>query len=209
MIYIYDLVLNWNDKRRYEFFEWNEDDEIEYVKKIPLFDELLDSNIRVDKNFLDQIFNKAEVYGNRQTERIEYAAVFCNRELNKAIAIEFSDEGESIYKSNIYFLDLEDIFNIGSRTAAFDLNYQILYDNNDEDYYLTRSEVMKKKYLISEINTCYLENNIDKLEYIYYEVFGEDSSDIQKIHDRLLKSLNNDFSDVHDNLYDLIKIPNF
>ena len=37
MVYIYDLILNWCRDRKYEFFEWKENDEIEYIKKIPVF----------------------------------------------------------------------------------------------------------------------------------------------------------------------------
>ena len=75
MIYIYDLILNWSDKRRYEFFEWEDDDEIEYVKKIPVFkindfDNVLNYTIRVEKDFLSKIYNKSEAYGNRKTEMI-------------------------------------------------------------------------------------------------------------------------------------------
>ena len=32
MIYIYDLILNWCRDKKYEFFEWKENDEIEYIK---------------------------------------------------------------------------------------------------------------------------------------------------------------------------------
>ena len=213
MIYIYDLILNWSDRRRYEFFEWEDEDEIEYVKKIPVFridnfEGILDSNIRVSSDFLENICNKAEVYGSQRTEKIEYACVFCNKDLDKAIAIEFSDSGESIYKSNIYFLDLDDIFNIGSRLESFKLNYELLYNTRDKDYYLTRKELLKKKYLVTEINNSYMENNLDKLRYIYYELFDKDNSNIEKIRDELLSSLDNDYNYLHDNIYNLMKIPN-
>ena len=50
MIYIYDVLLNWFKKGKImESFEWNTNDEIDHVKKIPL--------IRVDDqdlyHFLD------------------------------------------------------------------------------------------------------------------------------------------------------------
>ncbi len=214
MIYIYDLILNWSDKRRYEFFEWEDDDEIEYVKKIPVFkindfDNVLNYTIRVEKDFLSKIYNKSEAYGNRKTEMIEYACVFCNDDLNKAVAVEFSDSGESMYKSNIYFLDLDDIFDIGSRLNIYDLKYEVLCENDNSDYYLTRSELIKKKFLVSEINASYRDNNYDKLRYMYYEIFGKDDSDVELMRDRLLSSLDNDFNYLHDNIYNLIKIPNF
>ena len=129
--------------------------------------------------------------------------------MNKAVAVEFSDSGESMYKSNIYFLDLDDIFDIGSRLNIYDLKYEVLCENDNSDYYLTRSELIKKKFLVSEINASYRDNNYDKLRYMYYEIFGKDDSDVELMRDRLLSSLDNDFNYLHDNIYNLIKIPNF
>ena len=38
MIYIYDILLNFIDgKRMYEFFEWNSEDVVEHIKRIPMF----------------------------------------------------------------------------------------------------------------------------------------------------------------------------
>ena len=33
MKYIYDIILNFNE-RLYEFYEWKDNDDIEYIKKI-------------------------------------------------------------------------------------------------------------------------------------------------------------------------------
>ncbi len=213
MIYIYDLILNWNDKRRYEFFEWEENDEIEYIKKIPIFridnfDDILNKTIKVDADFLINLYNKTEIYGAHQTEKINYACIFCNGELSKAIAMEFSDEGESLYESNIYFLDLEDIFNMANRLGTFNLKCDVLTTKESDDHYLTRREVVKKRFLVNEINDSYRDKNVDKLKYMYYEVFGTDGRDIDEMHNRLLASLKNEYNYVHDNVYNLIKAPN-
>ncbi len=206
MIYIYDLVLNWSDKRRYEFFEWEDQDEIEYVKKIPIFninnfDDVLENNIIVEEEFLMSLYNKTEIYGNRKTTKVEYACIFCNKDLNKAIAIEFNEKGESTYKSNIYILDLEDVFDLASRINVFTLKCTILKNEFDVDHYLTRKEITKKKFLISEINSSYKEKDIDKLRYIYYEVFSREGTDSKIMYDELISSLNNNFNYQHDNLY--------
>ena len=42
MIYVYDLLLNFQDvDRLVEFFEWSDDDLLEHIKKIPLFSEIV------------------------------------------------------------------------------------------------------------------------------------------------------------------------
>lgn len=214
MIYIYDLILNWSDLRKYEFFEWNDNDDIEYIKKIPIFrinnfDDILDNNIRIQKDFLSQIHNKTEVYGNKKIEKVEYGCVFCDRDLCKAIAIEFNELGDSIYKSNIYFYDLDDVFELGSRIEPFDLKYKVTFSNKIKDIYLTRVERKKKKFLVNEINSSYRDNNIDKLKYMFFEVFGEESENIDFIKNKLLDSLNNNYNSDHEKIYNLIKIPNF
>jgi len=214
MIFIYDLVFNWSEKRRYEFFEWNDDDEIEYIKKIPVFkidnfDSLLNNTICVNKEFLNKIYNQAEVYGSRKAEKIEYAGLFCNSDLSKAIAIEFNDMGTSIYKSNIYFLDMEDVLDVASHCQEFHLNYQVLYLGNNSDCYLTREEIIKKNFLINEINSAYRDNNVEKLKYIYYEIFGKEEANNNILRDSLVKSLENEFNSNHEKLYNLIKMPYF
>ena len=77
MIYIYDIVVNFmDDKRVFEFFEWNSNDIVEHIKKIPLLKvsdntlyDLVYSNIRVSDSLLELIKDKTYTY----SEKIEYA----------------------------------------------------------------------------------------------------------------------------------------
>jgi len=214
MIYIYDLILNWCDYKNYEFFEWNDDDNVEYIKKIPIFkindfDKLYHCDIKINKDFLFKIYNKSEVYGNKKINKIQYACIFCNKSLNKACAIEFNEDGYALYKSNIYFYDLDDVFSLAKKIDVIDLDYDVININQSNDLYLTRSELSKKKVLIKEINNSYNNNDIDKLKYFYYEIFGDYCDDIKIIHNKLIDSLNNNFDYKHNIIYDVVKIPNF
>ena len=49
MIFIYDILVNFNDKL-YDFYEWSENDLIEHIRKIPL--------IKVKKKLLDKVIEK-------------------------------------------------------------------------------------------------------------------------------------------------------
>lgn len=214
MVYVYDLILNWCRDRKYEFFEWRENDEIEYIKKIPIFriknfNDLFNNDIRVSKDFLDKVFNKTEVYGNKKIEKVEYACVFCDDELSKAFAIEFNDEGENLFKSIVYLYDLEDVFILCKRLDLFDLDFVVVDKREEKDIYLTREEVKKKKLLVSEINDSYNRNDIDKLKYFYYEIFGKEIDDINVIYNNLINSLNNEFNYKHNVIYEVVNIPNF
>ena len=63
MTYIYDILLNFTDENRIiEFFEWDDSDNLEHIKKIPVFrtsskqlSELLNNQIIVEKEFLNKI----------------------------------------------------------------------------------------------------------------------------------------------------------
>ena len=51
MNYYYDIILNWKEDKAYEFYEWNDFDYLELIKKIPL--------IKVKhKTFLDIVGNR-------------------------------------------------------------------------------------------------------------------------------------------------------
>ena len=55
MNYYYDIILNWNEGQEYEFYEWNDTDYLELIKKIPL--------IKIKhKDFLNVLTNKIKDY---------------------------------------------------------------------------------------------------------------------------------------------------
>jgi hypothetical protein len=214
MIYIYDLILNWCRNRKYEFFEWKENDEVEYIKKMPVlkikdFDNICNNDVKVGNDFLEKIYNKSEVYGSKKIEKVEYACIFCDEFLSKAIAIEFDMNGCSLYKSFIYFYDLDDVFDLAKKTDLLELDFSVIEINNDEDKYLTREEIDRKKLLINDINNSYKNNDIDKLKYFYYEIFGKEIDDINVIYNNLINSLNNEFNYKHNVIYEVANIPNF
>ena len=67
MIYIYDILLNFNTSL-IEFFEWEENDLIKYIKKIPIYKvsddflyNLVNNEIKIESNFLNNIKDKNNV----------------------------------------------------------------------------------------------------------------------------------------------------
>ena len=79
MTYVYDLLLNFNPKL-YEFYEWEKDDKLSHIKRIYLikissiaYNDLLDKNIKLNDDFLLNIFNKTEYFENRNVKNIPYA----------------------------------------------------------------------------------------------------------------------------------------
>lgn len=213
MVYVYDLVLNWSNKYRYEFFEWNNNDEIEYIKKIPVlkidnFNEVVAYNYKVDNNFLNKILNKTEVYNNKIINKVEYCCIFCNSSLTNAVACEYDSEGFLLYSSNIYFLDLEDVFDLVRKEKAFRVDGNVVNKKigDSYNYYLTRKEKMRKKLLLDNINFSYLNKEFDKLKYFYYEIFNRECNDVEVIKRSLDNSINSFYNDKHEQLYNVIKL---
>ena len=70
MNYYYDVILNWCENGAYSFYEWNETDYLELIKKIPIFKvkhkifmDIMLNNISVDENFLELIKDKTLISG--------------------------------------------------------------------------------------------------------------------------------------------------
>ena len=84
MLNVYDIVLNLLDGNRiYEPFEWSNKDNIEHIKKIPMvrissnfLSDIILNNVTVNKDFLQSIYRKAEVYSDKDTNVIDYACLF-------------------------------------------------------------------------------------------------------------------------------------
>lgn len=212
MTYIYDLILNWSDGKLLEFFEWDEGDEIEYVKKIPVFkidnfDIIRENCIKVNDDFLSKIRYKTEVYGNNKIDKVEYCCVFCNCLMSDLVACEFNSDGECIYRSTINPLDIEEFYDMEEK--SFNLEFNILYKYKNNNFYFTREELKKKKIILSEINNVFNKNNEDKIKYFYYELFGEIENDIFLIKNKIINHLKSDINFNINKLYELINVSNF
>ena len=77
MIYIYDIVLNLN-KELIEYFEWDTNDNIKYIRKMPLYKinnklmkDIITKNIKIDKNFLQVDMAKVSVDDYLKYENLE------------------------------------------------------------------------------------------------------------------------------------------
>ena len=96
MKYIYDIILNFNE-RLYEFYEWKDNDDVEYIKRIPIFkvsndvfSDLKSNRVLVNNEFINSIYSKCEVYGNYGIGKIDYACLFCIFQHNRCCDVSFT-----------------------------------------------------------------------------------------------------------------------
>ncbi len=142
MKYVYDIILNFNENW-YDFFEWNENDNVDYIKKIPIFKvsqtvmrDLVNCKVKIDKKFIQNIKNKCEIYMKNSIGNIEYACLFFSDE--KIIAIEFNYKGVSIFKSDLLIDESLDIIEYYKKIRTTKLDYMIMM--KDVISFLTRKE---------------------------------------------------------------------
>ena len=208
MTYIYDVVLNFTDDSRIiEFFEWTSEDIIEHVKKIPLvrvsskqLSELINNNVKMDKLFLEKIKCSTTLY---KTKNLEYAVLISD--LNKVIGLEFNNQGEIISRSSLLLDEEEEIIEECYDIKQEELSYTIK-DKNKKDFFLTRTEDKKKRYLLKEMENIYKDKNIEKLTYLYEELYKKDNLSFQEKYLKVKNDIEKNYSEIHNNLYEIVRL---
>lgn len=209
MNFIYDILVNFNEKDIFEFFEWNHQDNIEHLKKIPIFKistqtlkDFKNNIIKIDKSFLLKIKNKTELFSNNY---IEYASVFTDG--CDLIILEFSKSGKSLLKSSMLLDELEDTLIKSEMITQTSIKYDVI-TNNNKYIFQTRKQKYICEYIKRELKYLSKNKNIKKLKYLYYECYNKKNDNIDYITNRLLNFLKDDFSDKHSSLFDLLKLSN-
>ncbi len=204
MVYIYDILLNFN-KVLYEFFEWEDSDDIKYIKKIPVFkvnnkviSDFISNNIKVCDSFLSVINNKTKYYD----DYIEDTNLAILSDGVIAIGVNF-DNGEI---SRMLLAEEDDVLNCVLRMEEYSF-----------DYVLTSLRMVRKcsrecdrvkKYIMESIDRMYKNNEMERLSYYYLEYFNKISYDIDIIYNGFVNEINNNYTDKFLYLKDLISLTN-
>lgn len=212
MDFIYDILVNFNENEIYEFYEWNKKDNVEHIKKIPIFKinsstlkDFKNNNIKVDKSFLVKIKNKTEIFSNKNIDYIEYAAIFTDG--SDLVILEFSKNGEYLLKSSMLLDELEDTLLESEILKEIEIKY-ILIEKKVKNKFLTRREKYIYDYINKELNYLIKYKKNEKLKYLYYEWYNKKSENINSIIKKLLDILNQEFCSKHTSLFELIKLSN-
>ncbi len=208
MIYIYDIIINLTDDDRIlEFYEWNEHDSIEHVKKIPLFkvnttfiDDIISYEIKVDSKFLKSIKDYTELFDIKTKKIMEYACLVSDG--SKVIALEFSESGKILYRSSLLLDEEEEILDIVDNVDEKDIKYKKIKSRNI-NYFLTRKELFIKNYLLKELKSSHRKKNINKIKYLYEECFDKKDSN-SDFYKELVEDINNNFSNKHKRLFEIL-----
>ena len=206
MNYIYDILLNFIDSDRLiEFYEWSESDSFEHIPIYRISSEVMqdicENKIKISKEFLEEVKNKTNLYKNKQN--IKYAALLSD--INKVIALEFSSDGTVISKSSLLLDEEESVVDECSNINESNLDYTII-EPYIINYFLTRDELFKRNYLLKELDYISKVKDIDKLNFLYEEIFKSEKILFEEKLKRLINDIKNNFNNKHNELYEIVRL---
>lgn len=209
MTYIYDILLNFTDDENYfEFYEWKEDDSFEHIKRIPIIriskeqmQEIMFNKIKVSQDFLELIKGNTISYKNKKD--IKYGCLVCD--LNKAVALEFNSKGLILSKSSLLLDEEEDVIDETSLLDEEKINYELI-EKYHFDYFLTRDETFKKRYLLKEIEYLKKQKNYDKFNYLYEEIFPKDDLSFTERLTKLVTEIKENYNSKFNDLYEIVRL---
>ncbi len=209
MNYYYDVILNWNDDKIYDFYEWNDTDYLELIKKIPIYKvkhktylDIISNKVKVSSNFLEEIKDKTLISSKKLIKKIEYASLITD---NKNVyALEFNINGEIISRSKLLVEDelniLEMAYNLKENDITYEIIEPLIIDND-------LRQIKEALHLISlEVTNLYEQKDAAKLKYLYYEYQKEQIEDIDLIYKKILTDLTKPFNSELLKLYYIIKL---
>lgn len=209
MNYIYDILLNFKEIY-YDFYDWNISDEIQHIRKIPLFkiskkdlNNIINNNIKIEDNILSKINNKTEIFNNNKVQNSKYATLFSDGD--DVVAIIFDKNGCSKKISSLLIDESCEVLEVALDIPLIKINYDIVSENK-KNVYITRKEYERFKYINKQINKIDIKSDISKLQYLYYECFGKFETDANTIIENLKKELNNKWHTLNESVYNFFKI---
>ena len=181
---IYDVILNFN-KYYYEVYEWNNNDDVENIRKIPFFKVS-------DKAYLN-LKNREVIISKKSLSMLKKNCSLLDEVIDEirclitngreCMGIIIDKDGIIIGRSAMLYEEEDEVLEESRGIKKIEIEF----DSIGERYGGSRLENEKKKILEEFIN-----NNNDKmiLKYIYYDYYLEECDDILEIKNKLLKEIN-------------------
>lgn len=205
MNYIYDVLANF-DKEYFEFYEWNQIDNIIHIKKLPilkistkLLNDIKKYDVIIQKKMLEKIYHKTEYFKEYKTLKLDYVCAITDSK--EAIIINIKENGTIIGKSSLLIDEENEILDISEKMPENEYEYKIK-EKKQKEIFKTRKEIFINKYITEELKNI----NKDKLKYLYFECFNTPIEDTKLIEEKLTNEINNNFYNVYDKIYNFLKL---
>lgn len=207
MNYIYDILVNFNEVL-YDFYDWNPNDNIINIRKVPLFKvehqflkDLKENALRFEDSFLAKIQGKTEIFSNKDIKRLEYVCLFSDG--LEVIAMQLKNNG--IKKSKLLVDEEIEVLEVVNRLKEETIPYQILKRSKIAGF-KTRKELDMEKMIRSGLKKLVEEKDLEKLKYIYYECFNQKEENMNQIVDQFYQSLESNTDSIATKLYEFLKL---
>ena len=208
MNYIYDVLLNFQ-KEYYDFFEWNQNDNIYHMRKLPILkitkkelDEIKNNIVKFDNNTLNIINSKSERFKKNAISKLKYIFIVGND--HECLAIKLNKNGIITHKSSLLPNEKDDVIDILKLQKEINIGYTIIKRQSINNF-KTRFEIENEKFILDELDKIYKQNNFQKINYLCLECFNNSESNIDKAYLKLkqeIKKTNNNFT----KLYNIFKM---
>ena len=106
-------------------------------------------------------------------------------------------------KSSLLIDEEKDIIDETFDNNFIKINYEII--TPDKNSFITREEILKRKYLLLELGEIKKNLEVEKLDFLYTEVFKKDNLSFDKRINKLIKEINN-YNNKCNYLYDIMRL---
>lgn len=192
MSYIYDILLNFQDSY-YDFYEWNNEDKIIHIKKIPIikitekdFRTIKNSDIVFNDTFLEIIHHKTQIFKKYDVNVSSNMCILCDDK--EVIGLKINKKGLVIGKSSLLLDESDEVLELTSNSPYQNIEYT---SSNYQDNVLfqTRYEIVQSKNIIDKLNNLFKNKEFDKLKYLFFECFNYKENNINKVFEKLKEEI--------------------
>lgn len=208
MNYIYDILLNFNIKM-IDFFEWEKNDLILHIKKIPIykidienFEKILTHHFIVNEEFLYNIYLKTEMWNNNKNKDDLYYSLFTDG--NGVFAAKFDKYGKCMERSSLYIDEELEVLEICERLSLKKVNFEL--KNKINSNFKTRKEKNTENFLLEKLDELKNNNDYNKIKYLYFECFNKNENDINKALIKIKDIIEKNYNDKNKELFNFFKL---
>ena len=205
MSYIYDIFINLQ-ARLYDFYEWNNTDEIIHVRKIPVFKirskqllELKNNKVLISNNFLKKLFNRTEIFCDRSVRNMPYVCLLGDE--NEVVALEFDSSGRKCRSSRLLIDEELEVLEVVDNLNDDIISYEVL-EKEHYSFFKTRKENKIYDYLLKQ----FIPNNYIKLKYLYFELFEKEEDNFERIVSDIKNELDNNWVNIYHKVYSFFRL---
>lgn len=204
MVYVYDILVNFNEKM-IDFYDWDKNDQIRHIRKMPIFKvsskviiDIMFNKVKINSEIINLIKDKTEVFNLRSVNTLPFVCTFVSAET--AVAVSMNKNGIVLEKSKFLVNEELEIISVGNKLKKIDLEYSIV--KTDKHSLLLRNEEEKLNEIVKEIDL--LKDNEEVINYLYYEWFNKPCT--KNAYEELIFDLKKDFTPRHEELLNLLNI---